>query len=74
MLFRGQNQTFSKKLNSDIKQINFYLKIFCKGHPPSSDLRYGEEYSNSHSTLIFAARKGLIGIYTLYIPRYKTNV
>ena len=29
-----------------------------KGHPPSADLRYGEEDSISPSTLIFAARKG----------------
>ena len=29
-----------------------------KGHPPSADLRYGEVDSISHSTLIFATRKG----------------
>ena len=31
---------------------------FVKGHPPSADLRYGEEDSISPSTLIFATRKG----------------
>ena len=29
-----------------------------KGHPPSSDLRYGEEDSISPSTLVLAAIKG----------------
>ena len=29
-----------------------------KGHPPSVDLRYGEEDTISSSTLIFAAKKG----------------
>ena len=29
-----------------------------KGHPPSADLRYGEEDSISPSTLIVAAIKG----------------
>ena len=29
-----------------------------KGHPPSADLRYGEEDSISPSTQIFAAIKG----------------
>ena len=28
------------------------------GHPPSADLRYGEEDSISYSTLIFATIKG----------------
>ena len=28
-----------------------------KGHPPSADLRYGDEDTISPSTLIFAARK-----------------
>ena len=31
---------------------------FCKGHPLSADLRYGDEDAISPSTLIFAARKG----------------
>ena len=38
-----------------------------KGHPPSADLRYGEEDSISRSTLFFAAIKGLLGICTLYV-------
>ena len=29
-----------------------------KGHHPSADLRYGEEDSIHHSTLIFAAIRG----------------
>ena len=32
--------------------------ICKKGHPPSADLRYGEEDSISLSTLILAAIKG----------------
>ena len=32
--------------------------MFFKGHPPSADLRYGEEDSISPSTLILAAIKG----------------
>ena len=35
-----------------------HFSIFLKGHPPSADLRYGEEDSISHSTLIFAEIKG----------------
>ena len=38
------------------------------GHPPSADLRYGEKDSISPSTLIPAAIKGLLRIYTLFIP------
>ena len=34
------------------------LLLYRKGHPPSVDLRYGEEDSISPSTLIFAASKG----------------
>ena len=47
--------------------LNFTLCQFQKGHPPSADLRYGDEDTISPSTLIFAARKGYIRIYTLYI-------
>ena len=36
---------------------------FVKGHPPTGDLRYGDEDSISPSTLIFSCYKGL----TLYI-------
>ena len=38
-----------------------------KGHPPSADLRYEEKDSISPSTLIFAAIKSKLGIYTLHI-------
>ena len=34
------------------------FEFYHKGHPPSADLRYWEEDSISHSTLIFAAIKG----------------
>ena len=34
-------------------------------NPPSADLRYREEGNISPSTLICAAIKGLLGIYTL---------
>ena len=40
---------------------------YLKGHPPSADLRYGDEDTISPSILIFAARKDYLGIYTLYI-------
>ena len=43
------------------------LKPFSKGHPPSADLRYGEEDSIKPSTLIVAAIKSKLGIYTLHI-------
>ena len=36
----------------------FKLQCFNKVHPPSADLRYGEEDNISPSTLIFAALKG----------------
>ena len=48
-------------------QSKWNLVLYLKGHPPSEDLRYGEEDTISRSTLIFAARKGLLWIYTLYI-------
>ena len=38
-----------------------------KGHPPSADLRYGEEDSISTSPLIFAAIWSKLGINTLRI-------
>ena len=38
-----------------------------KGHPPSADLRYGEEDSISPSPLIFAAIKSKLRINTLHI-------
>ena len=41
---------------------------YSKGHPPSANLRYGKEDSISSSTLIFAAIKGLLKMYILYIP------
>ena len=44
------------------------LQKNVKGHPPSADLRYGEDDSISTSTLICAARKGSLGIYTLFVP------
>ena len=39
-----------------------------KGHPPSADLRYRGKDSISPCTLILAAIKGSLGIYTLYTP------
>ena len=42
--------------------------IFTKGHPPSADLRYGEEDSISPSTLIFAAIESKLKTKTLHIP------
>ena len=39
-----------------------------KGNRAFADLRYGEEDSISPRTLIVAATKGLLGIYTLHIP------
>ena len=38
------------------------------GNRAFGELRYGDEDSISPSTLIFAATKGLLGIYTLHIP------
>ena len=38
--------------------IDILIKTSYKGHPPSADLRYGEEDSISPSTLICAAIKG----------------
>ena len=40
---------------------------FSKGSRAFADLRYGKEDSISPSTLIFAAAKGSLGIYTLHI-------
>ena len=43
----------------NVKKNGFPIVFLkCKGHPLSADLRYGEEYSNSNSTLIVAYRKG----------------
>ena len=39
-----------------------YSIINGKGHPPSAELRYREVNSISHSTLVLAALKGLLGI------------
>ena len=47
--------------------LSHHLK-FDKGHRSFADLRYGKEDSISPTTLIFAVTKGLLGIYTLYIP------
>ena len=41
-----------------IQPNTFYIFFLYKGHPPSADLRYGDEDTISPSTLIFAARKG----------------
>ena len=41
--------------------------VFSKRHPPSADMIYGDDDTISSSTLIFAARKGYLGIYALYI-------
>ena len=43
-------------------------RTVIKGHPPSVDQIYGEEDYIRSSTQIFAATKGLLGIYTLHIP------
>ena len=40
------------------KRIANSMNESVKGHPPSSDLRYGEDDSISPSTLFFAAIKG----------------
>ena len=48
-------------------QIISWSVALHKGHPPSTDLRYGDEETISPSTLIFAARKGYLRIHTLYI-------
>ena len=45
-----------------------YFDLYKNDHPPSADLRYGEEDSINPTTLIFDATKGLLGIYTLHIP------
>ena len=43
----------------NLRDCEIFWGVFsCKGHTPRSDLRYGEEDSISHSTLIFAAIKG----------------
>ena len=39
-------------------QLNFLQLRGTKGHPPSADLRCGEEDSISPSTLVLAAIKG----------------
>ena len=39
-----------------------------KGHPPSADLRYGEEDSISPSTLIVVLIKSKLRIKTIHIP------
>ena len=48
--FTNSNAKWRKKQNIKI--------MYCKGHPPSADLRYGEEDSISPSTLVLAAIKG----------------
>ena len=52
-----------------IKHISLKLTsdLFLKGHPPRTDLRYGEEDSISPSTLICATIKSKLRIYTLHI-------
>ena len=45
-----------------------YLYMLTKGHTPSADLRCGGKDSISPSTLVLAAKKGLLGMNTLYIP------
>ena len=48
---------------------------FDKGHPPSADLRYGQEDSISPCTLIFFCHQGLIwDIYSFYPPDVPKNV
>ena len=37
---------------------NKIILFILKGHPPSTDLRYGEKDNISPSTLMFATRKG----------------
>ena len=47
-----------KKCCTTVQCTTQVYTVFCKGSPPSTDLRYGEEDSISPSTLIFAAIKG----------------
>ena len=54
----------TKTYNEKLFRVFFY-PIFSKSHPPSEDLRYGEEDSISLSTLVLASIKGLGNI--LYI-------
>ena len=49
-------------------KAHFAHLFVTEGRPPSADLRYWEKDNISPSTLIFATRKGYLGIYTLYIP------
>ena len=63
------NNFFLSVLVSRFFDITGLLSKGCSNKDPlSADLRYGEEDSSSPSTLIFSAIKGLLGIYTLYIP------
>ena len=47
--------------------LELFRASCSKGHSPSADLTYGDEDTISPRTLIFAARKGYLGIYILYI-------
>ena len=47
--------------------VCMYLYMLTKGHAPSADLRCGGKDSISPSTLVLAAKKGLLGMNTLYI-------
>ena len=54
------------------KNVEFMLQsrpanLLNKGHPPSADLGYGGKDSISPSTLISAAIKSKLGIYTLHV-------
>ena len=46
---------------------NFFLDGLRKGHPSSANLRYSEEEIISPNTIIFAAIKSKLWIYTLHI-------
>ena len=56
-----RNIFFDRKslVHTEEQSCDLYnLKFLCKGHPPSADLRYGEEDSISPPTQMFASTKG----------------
>ena len=63
MYFIGEATTMSYTRQQCALRTNYY-----KGKPYHSDLRYGQEYSISPSTLICDAIKSQLGIYTLLNP------
>ena len=67
----SKTQIVTKLKNWNFEKTKKKLKLWqnWKGHPPSADLRYGDEDTISPSTLISAARKGYLRIiHSLYSP------